>query len=296
MAEGVATVWQGVGSALLVGLSGFLYLYSSYFKRFQLAHLAPQTRASLSLAYGLIFLFVAAIVSWLLQGKMPRLEAAWIAVSPLQGIRAPFIVAPVLGFAYGVLGNLFRLVRNSDLIYLKDRKHPIHTNLLRPRMRVAALSDLAKSTEDRLLWTLWRAVTLGKLVQVTLKSGKVYIGSPLASLDPSSPSGWIKIIPIASGYRDQDNQSYIQTTDYRDLFEAMAERAKSLSSPEVQSRASPGNGHNIYFDPHDLGILITWSEVVSLTIHEPGLQSYFSSFDANSDELAPETYQPNLRY
>lgn len=187
-----------------------------------------------------------------------------MAVTPVPGLDAVYIVAPAVALLSGLLGNLRRLVLASDHPYLKDQLHPLFTTNIRARMRLAALGDFAKATDDRLLATLWRAMTLGKLIQVTLKGRKVYIGSPLASSDPSIESRWLKLVPIASGYRDSESLSYIATTDYRSLFEELADGAEGGRLPEG-------------FDRADLGVLICWTEIVSITIYDPALEEYFGA-------------------
>ncbi len=285
---------QGVGSTLLVGLAGFLYLHGSYFKRFQIAHLPPQTRASLSFAYGLCFLFLASISAHICPKGAGALSTFWADLSPVPNVGGLFGMAPILGLVVACASNIVRLVRVSSLPYFTSREHALHSSSLRARMRLAALVTLSKNSDDLRFLTLWRAITLGKLIQVTLKSGKVYIGSALATLDPSAPDGWLKIVPIASGYRDSISRKYVQTTVYLDLYDALVaaeqpqadDDSKQNTTPDVDPANAP---RIIQFDPQDLGILITWDEVVSLTIHEPALQSYFAEQDT-SNEIDERAY------
>lgn len=262
MASEPSALFQGLSGALLVGLAGFLFLYTSYFQRFQHAAASPQTKTSLSFAYGIGLLLFTSIALCVLHEACPRLTSAlhsfWVQVSPVPGLSAVFVAAPAAGLILGFLGNVIGLVGSSGQLYLANASHPLYTTNIRARMRLAALGRVASKTDDRLLATLWRAVTLGKLVQITLKGRKVYIGSPLASGDPSVESQWLKIVPIASGYRDSESLVYIATTDYRGLFDELA-----------------GTELDVSFDRQDLGILIAWSEISSLTIYEPKLEDFF---------------------
>lgn len=286
---------QGVGGALLIGLSGFLYLHASYFQRFQYASASAQTKASLSFAYGILFLIVAVLLIPLLAKSFPLASSAikehWAKVASVMKLHPSFFVAPLLGILFGFLGNVIRLVVHSDSIFLKERNHKLHTTKLLPRMKLAALSAYAAITDDRLVATLWRAVTLGKLVQITLKSRKVYIGPIVASVDPSAiGNGWLKIIPILSGFRDKDSLYFVNTTDYLPLFEDMASGNGAVFG-EMQKIPSG-------FDREDLGVLIPWAEVVSLTIHDPNLNDFFSAqtMDEEADEEEDEGNEESIRF
>lgn len=273
------SVVQGLSGALLIGLSGFLYLHASYYQRFRYALVGHQTRASLAFAYGLAFLVLAGVLS---RAGFPgaagqkALASVWVSITPVATLNGIFGAAPLLGLLIGVLSNFWRLIRASDKSHLKYKKHALFTDRLDKRLRLAAMSDVAESGEDHLLSTMWRAATQGKLIQVTMKSRKVYVGSPLLQDDPSVNSLWLKILPIASGFRDSETLAYIPTTDYRALFDSLASSARS-SGPEINSMIQIVKGKtSISFDQNDLGFLLPWTEVVSITIHDPALEAFFS--------------------
>lgn len=272
--ESGRAVLQGVGSALLIGLSGFLYLYSNYLKRFETAHLPPQSRASLSLAYGLFFVSVCAVLANVFPVPSASLSRILISFSPFPGIRGEFLSAPILALVAAAILNVVRLVRFSDSPVIALPDGVLATTALFTRMRIASIAKLADKSEDLLIRTLWRAITKGKLLQVTLKSGKVYIGLPLASMDPSTPSSWLRIVPIASGYRDKNRQTYVPTTYYGELIDANGSSQGLYRDEDLKSLN--WNGDQIQFDAKDIGILVAWSEVLSLTIHNPALEAYFA--------------------
>lgn len=268
------TLIQGLSGALFVGLSGFLYLHGSYYQRFQHASATQQVRTSLSFAYGALFLILSSILFPELKGRLEILHKyfrdEWSVVSSVLKLHPVFFVAPILALIFAIIGNLYRLVRHSDEKYMKDRSHSVYSENLRMRMKLAAMADYAKITDDRMLATLWRAVISTKLIQITLKNRKIYIGLPLASADPSlMVGGWFKIIPLVSGFRDKDTLSFIETTNYVALFETMA-NGNEASSGELQRVPTS-------FDRNDLGILVPWGEITSLTIHDPALDEFFSA-------------------
>jgi len=269
---GGESVVQGLSGALLVGLAGFLYLHFSYFQRFRNALVAPQTRASLAFAYGLLFLFAAGLSKYLLsESVVELLSEVWTVISPLKSLDGVFGAAPALGLLAALASNIGRLVLASNKDYLKERGHALFSTNLRKRMQFAALNYVAGEGEDHMLWTIWRATTQGKLIQVSTKSRKVYVGMPLPLGDPSATSKWLKIVPIASGFRDSETLSYVPTTDYRSLFEALA----SPTPESKRTRRIEAGSTVIDFDQYDLGFLIPWSEITSITIHDPALEAFF---------------------
>ena len=288
---------QGISGALLVALAGFLYLHVSFLQRFQHAAATPQTRASLAIAYGLLFLFIVGFISNLTCWKASPLSAflsrVWLEITPIKGLGGVFGAAPAAGLLAGLLSNFSRLIQRANKPYLNDKNHALFTSSLIKRMRLAALSEVAIRTDDQMLRTLWRAITLGKLVQVTMKSRKVYIGMPLPSRDPSVETSWLKVVPIASGFRDSETLAFIPTTDYRDLFDALAEDSQGHDAEPDRCATSTiqKNGASINFDHGDVGFLLPWSDVASLTIHDPELEAFFApeAVEVESIGKAPES-------
>lgn len=278
---------QGISAFLFIGLSGFLYLYASYYCRFRQVHQQPYIRTQLAFAYGLCVVLATSLIDALLIVHLVQVQRLftdlWVKLNPFAGLSGVFGMAPVVAVAAGVVENVGRLVLLSDSPILKDRKHPFYTHSLRARMRMAALHRYSLSSEDELVKTLWRALSLGKLLQITLKSGKVYVGSPLASCDPSFDQKWLKIIPIASGFRDSETQSYCPTTDYRRLFEALSNAPASASALDSQLVELSVGNIEVAFDGQDLGILVPWSEISSATIYDPALETIFSPLAAEAE-------------
>jgi hypothetical protein len=71
----------------------------------------------------------------------------------------------------------------------------------------------------------------GMPVQLTLDSGKVYIGMVASITDPDKEADFITVVPMYSGHRDERNQMRL-TTDYEAVYNALrAGRAKDLGLP-----------------------------------------------------------------
>jgi hypothetical protein len=90
--------------------------------------------------------------------------------------------------------------------------------------------------QERSLGALNRLLLRGQQqdmpVQLTLTSGKVYIGMPTAITDPDREPDFVKIVPMYSGYRDPQG-AMVLTTDYEALYEALeGGKANQLQLPE----------------------------------------------------------------
>ncbi len=68
-------------------------------------------------------------------------------------------------------------------------------------------------------------------IQVTLNTGKVYVGLVTAITDPNREVDMLKLIPMFSGYRDAENRMVL-TTDYEQVYKALrGGRAEALKLP-----------------------------------------------------------------
>lgn len=260
----------------LIVTSGFLFLHTSYVHRFRIAHENTQTKASLYSVFGLAMLLLSSLLIVSVEQIFPSLKkfmdgyAEWARLL-LFDLPGQFPIAIVVAIVLGTIWNIVLLASRSSQSYLSSREHPLFSTGLLQRIRLAALAHVAERSNDTFLSTLWRANSLGKLIQVTLKSRKVYIGSVVNFIDPSVEMKWLRLVPLSSGYRDKDSLAYIEQISYLELFEAM-------SLDRLNGRACislTGTDEVVEFDDADLGILICLAEVSSLTLYEPGLEAYF---------------------
>jgi uncharacterized membrane protein len=91
--------------------------------------------------------------------------------------------------------------------------------------------ELAKSIDkigNDLEKIIKKGFTEGELISLTLKSGKVYVGIPLAIPEPSKSSSYISMIPFFSGYRNNEKELKF-TTEYLTVHENMDNRDKYFS-------------------------------------------------------------------
>ena len=84
-----------------------------------------------------------------------------------------------------------------------------------------------------------------KLIEVTLKNRKSYIGFALEELQYFSTEPDLRLLPVASGYRDEKTMKLNITTDHADVFEGFSDLEKE-----------------------DFQIVISMSEVISVRIFD----------------------------
>jgi hypothetical protein len=75
-----------------------------------------------------------------------------------------------------------------------------------------------EESNDFLEMLLARAGRETKLVSVTLKNRKVYVGLVTRTLDPMYDRKYIQLLPIKSGYRDSNTHELTLVVDYADVY------------------------------------------------------------------------------
>ncbi|TAK86968.1 MAG: hypothetical protein EPO20_05810 [Betaproteobacteria bacterium] len=146
-------------------------------------------------------------------------------------------------------------------------------------LTVAAVGALLLSVPVSKLWNLfyWRGTALAKAIShdyfeqllneavartipiaVSMKGRKVYVGFVTQTFDPSHDRKWIKILPLVSGYRDNDTMRIVFVTNYRDAYGTIdpANRAAPLAAPL---------GH---LAPKDFGIVLPVDEIQSANLFD----------------------------
>jgi hypothetical protein len=196
------------------------------------------------------------------------------------GVGPALFNALIIAVGYGIYEN-FKLAGRS----LKD---PLFLDGLpssaRGRMRLAALIRFVKKSSDATLRLLFRAVLLNKLVQVTMKSGKVYVGRlRWPDFDPAQPLTTINLVPFFSGYRDGTSKKLIVTTKYSDLFNDLEPLATDQQPPPVTTNPlssdiwllSRDGDEPAQVDIEDLGVVISLAEVTSLSLYDDAIYQWF---------------------
>lgn len=143
---------------------------------------------------------------------------------------------------------------------------------------------------------------LGKPVLVTLKSHKVYVGGVYASIDePSREFTFVKILPIRSGYRHHETKKVTFSTNYGTLLESATDPpspmfgeagVSPLLESDIAQLRTQGTAQSHLIDLNDLGIVISWKDIESLTIFD---EVIYKAFQQQATEPSHDVASPNSR-
>lgn len=74
-----------------------------------------------------------------------------------------------------------------------------------------ARQQAAEAAGDQISLIIDQAMLQGRFVELSLSSGKSYVGSPIQGTFGHRDSGDVALIPIASGYRDNATRDLVMT-------------------------------------------------------------------------------------
>ena len=223
---------MGLGLLLVPALGGYWFLTHLHYTRFRAVrdsgyHVLFQS----ALVGGVLFVIAqAALIG--LNHLFPQIAAVWKPYFPVPYSDA-VMLSVLLGLALPVLGNL---------IYGSDQ---------------AALRA-AKRSGDLIELLISESINERKLVEMSLRSGKSYIGFALDSGITRQGEADVSLVPFASGYRDKDTQELEVTTNYSPVIEEYIGQSSDIGD-------------------EDFRIVIPISEVVSVRFFFPEAYKRFQS-------------------
>jgi hypothetical protein len=272
----------GAGVALL---AGYIFLRTSPYRKYRAEHLRSDRFALHVLVYSIGLYTLGATASSAISrnfggGIAERLLAY---AEDYSGVKATVILSVVFAPIVALADNLrilFLMRKDAAVTPYNLWRNPM------TKIRFAAAARYVLKCNDAATKTLYRATFGRKPLMLTLKSGKVYVGQPTAEMrDPSLLAGSIRLIPIASGYRDTSTHKVTFTTPYKD----MTRRMRPIASEQQARRDDPlgvdlaelkiSDKENVEIDMQDIGVVVFWSEVQSLTIFNEDLYRAFQSSD-----------------
>lgn len=194
---------MNLGLLLVPILGGYWFLTHLYVTRYRAIRESGYHLFFRSAFTSLALAIVAYLIILILDHYSPSFDELWKSHIPSR-YHSTAILSAALGFLLPLALNPFcdrekaarRVARNSgDLIELM----------------------IAESLERK------------KLVELSLKSGKSYIGFALKSEMTNRNESDVALIPIASGYRDKDTQELEITTNYAPVIQACLEDESDAS-------------------------------------------------------------------
>lgn len=280
--EQAASKLFGASIALL---AGYVWFRVSYRRRFAVEHLRTDRFA--------IYLVGISVVLYVLGDFCAHIIPDWMPSWPvlvrvrddarLAGINEAVINAVVLATIWGFAENcnvLRKMTRNRSL------SQALNALSFKGKLRLAAIADFINRSSDSNVRTLFRAQILRKRIIVTLKSMKVYVGEPdWPNFDPAHSLASIKLRLFASGSRNKDTKKVLLSTSYVALDAALrpAEDTGPLADGIIPLRVDtflldiPGTAEPARIDIEDLGIVISWSEIESISIFDPNIYAWFQT-------------------
>lgn len=191
---------MGLGLLLVPALAGYLFLRWFNGTRYALPRETGYHVVFQSAIAGVILFFLARVMVVLADRLAPAMGEWWGAVVPLD----------YSGTAAGtfVLAVLVPLVLN--------RLPRFHRSDARQRA--------AEGAGDQISLIIDRAMLRGSLVELSLSSGKSYVGSPIQGTFGHRDSGDVALVLVASGYRDESTRELVMTTNYAPVIDEWIDR------------------------------------------------------------------------
>ncbi len=192
------------------------------------------------LVFGVAVFFLTKVLNWLLSSILPYeltfgFASWWYGIFPdssLQFLVAICFAAPLVGCMAAKCWVSFAPSLETFRNWL-SRDEVVHDN-------------------DLFYWTCYQL--LNELVFLTLKNGKVYIGTlTTATRDPNESQKFIIITPVQSGYRRKEDHRLVLTTNYA-FLEGEAPDSAPHQAPDV---------------------LIPATEILTLTAWDPVMHDRF---------------------
>ncbi|MFN2493053.1 MAG: hypothetical protein ABR501_09235 [Pyrinomonadaceae bacterium] len=228
---------------LLLPLLGGFYFFSSWYRTAYFAKRQDKERLLLySSLWGLLFLAISFFLSILIpySSELSEMRRWWAFHTP------PVEYSGISSFAFALGLFSTRLLNAIGRRYGFWQKEG-------ERVILTYGSQLEK--------LLFRSLSQGKRVMVTLKNGKVYIGRVAISLTPQEDDDFL-LLPSKSGYRD-DKHRLTLTTDYDLTYKAIVDTEEN------------------YIDIiSDFGVVVPIPEVVSASLYREDVHiKYFHHED-----------------
>lgn len=177
---------------LLPLLGGFVFTRNWVHSRYYALRSDGHVLLFYAATAGAVFLLIAAFITCLLGPICTGIDHNWHVMSPFEH-SGKAMLAFFLGATIWYPLNWFA-----------DDETAIDRVILR--------------RQDSLELLLRTAMGEGKLVSLSVKNGKVYVGYVISTINPAFPMETLSLIPMMSGYRDEDTKKLVLTTQYTDAF------------------------------------------------------------------------------
>ncbi|MBC6399475.1 MAG: hypothetical protein GDA51_05740 [Ekhidna sp.] len=183
-------------------IGGYYFLSESYYFKFKYDRISDQRLIFSSAIAGFVFLipaFISNIVLEALNGDCT--------VKPFAsyfGLDMSYLGTSILSFLYAFLG----VKVPNKLIDNREKREEKSNRKNRVKKSIKKYGELLEIV-------LLDAFEEDKMVSITLKSNKVYVGWSIYIDEPDqNKKEYIQVVPTFSGYRDTDTKELYLTTEY----------------------------------------------------------------------------------
>ena len=186
---------MGLGLLLVPALAG--YLFPNWFNgtRYSLPRETGYHVVFQSAIAGVVLFVIARLLVMLANAVSPAIATCWNTIVPLD--------------YSGTAAGTFFLAAILPLILNRFSRFD----------RFEARQRAAEAAGDEIGLIIDQAMLEGRFVELSLASGKSYVGSPIQGTFGHRDGGDIALIPIASGYRDNESRDLVMTTNYAPAIE-----------------------------------------------------------------------------
>ena len=224
---------MGLGLLLIPSLAGYWFLQNFNGTRYETYRVSGYHLLFRSAIVGSLLAVPAHIITLFLNRLIPQLRCAWYAHLPVDYVDTAAMIL-VLAVALPPLINLF---------YSREK----------------GAKRAAQKYGDLIELVIADAFERQKPVELSLKSGKSYIGLVLQSNITKRGASDVTLVPLASGYRSDETKELHITTNYAPVIDEWL-GGDSLSDDDLQ----------------DFSITLPRSEVCSARPFDPELYQLFN--------------------
>ena len=215
---------MGLGLFLIPVVSGYWFLTHLYLTRYSALRDSGYHVFFRAVIAGVMLAFMAHLIIFVLNPCFPKLSALWNIFIPIS-YSGTAMLTFLLAFVLPCIGN-----------QLYDKEEAARRTAMDSGDLIELL--IAESIEEQ------------RLVELSLRSRKSYIGFALESGITRQGESDISLIPIASGYRNKDTHELEITTNYAPVVRESLERMSDLEF-------------------NDFRIVLPMAEIISARVFHP---------------------------
>lgn len=223
---------MGLGLLLIPSLGGYWFLQHANFTRFEIYRLSGYHLLFRSALAGILLASSAHLITLIIDALVPPIRIFWYAYIPVDYLDTA-ILSILLAAAIPPVINRFH----------SEEK---------------AAKRTAEKYGDLIELVIARAFEQRKLIELSLKNRKSYIGMVLWRSITKRGQSDVTLVPVVSGYRSEDTLELHITTDYVSIIYEMIETNPD-KIPEIL----------------DFNVVIPRSEVCSARIFDPKVYRLF---------------------